>query len=109
MEIEGCIALVTGANRGLGKAYVDALLAAGAAKVYAGARDLASIPATRERVVPVRLDVTRDDQVHAAARACADVTLLINNAGVLKNSPMLADGSETALREEMEVNVFGIL
>jgi NAD(P)-dependent dehydrogenase (short-subunit alcohol dehydrogenase family) len=108
MEIENCVGLVTGANRGLGKAYVDALLAAGAAKVYSGARDLASIGAS-ERVVPVRLDVTREEQVRAAAEACGDVTLLINNAGIMKASPMLAEGSEEALRAEMEVNVFGVL
>jgi NAD(P)-dependent dehydrogenase (short-subunit alcohol dehydrogenase family) len=109
MDIENCIALVTGANRGLGKAYVDALLAAGASKVYAGARDKGSIATTSDRVVPVRLDVTQEDQVRAAAQQCNDVTLLINNAGIMKSSPMLAEGSEEALRAEMEVNVFGIL
>ena len=109
MEIGNCVALVTGANRGLGKAYVDALLAAGAAKVYAGARDMASIRAASELRCPVRLDVTQDHEVHEAAQACADVTLLINNAGIMKSSPMLAEGSEAALREEMEVNVFGVL
>ncbi len=109
MEIENCIALVTGANRGLGKAYVDSLLAAGAAKVYAGARDIASVRATNARVIGVRLDVTQAHEVHEAAQACADVTLLINNAGIMKSSPMLAEGAEAALREEMEVNVFGVL
>ncbi|MGA7237378.1 MAG: SDR family oxidoreductase [Bryobacteraceae bacterium] len=109
MRIENCIAVVTGANRGLGKAYVDALLAAGAAKVYAGARDLASVRTTSERVVPLRLDVTQEHQVLAAAERCADVTLLINNAGIMKSCPMLADGSEGVLRAEMEVNVFGVL
>jgi NAD(P)-dependent dehydrogenase (short-subunit alcohol dehydrogenase family) len=109
MEIENCVAVVTGANRGLGRAYVDALLAAGAAKVYAGARDLASIRAMSERVVPLRLDVTQEDQVIAAAKVCADATLLINNAGIMKSCPMLAKGSEEALRSEMEVNVFGVL
>jgi NAD(P)-dependent dehydrogenase (short-subunit alcohol dehydrogenase family) len=109
MDIENCIALVTGANRGLGKAYVEALLAAGAAKVYAGARDIGSIAASSDRVVPVRLDVTQEDQVRASAHRCSDVTLLINNAGIMKSSPMLAEGSEEALRAEMEVNVFGVL
>jgi NAD(P)-dependent dehydrogenase (short-subunit alcohol dehydrogenase family) len=109
MQIQNCIALVTGANRGLGKAYVDALLAAGASKVYAGTRDVASVGVVNDRVVPVRLDVTQEDQVRAAARRCSDVTLLINNAGIMKSSPMLAEGSEEALRAEMEVNVFGIL
>ena len=88
---------------------MDALLAAGAAKVYAGARDIASIRATSGRVVGVRLDVTQEHEVQEAAQACADVTLLINNAGIMKGCPMLAEGSEAALREEMEVNVFGVL
>jgi NAD(P)-dependent dehydrogenase (short-subunit alcohol dehydrogenase family) len=109
MEIENCVALVTGANRGLGKAYVNALLAAGAAKVYAGAREVGSVEPMGDLVVPVRLDVTRDDEVRAAAEGCADVTLLINNAGVMKSSPMLVAGSEEAMRSEIEVNVFGIL
>jgi len=107
MEIAGSIALVTGANRGLGRAYVEALLAAGAGKVYAGARDPASI--TDPRVTPIRLDIVDPGQVAAAAALCADVTLLINNAGIMLASPMLAEGSDEAMRREMEVNVFGTL
>src|SRR5580698_4484176 len=109
MNIENSVALVTGANRGLGKAYTDALLAAGAQKVYAGARDPASVAITDQRLVPVKLDVAQDGDVRAAAGACPDVSLLINNAGVMLGCPMLADGSEAALRAEMEVNVFGML
>src|SRR3984957_5867758 len=109
MDIENSIALVTGANRGLGKAYTDALLAAGAAKGYAGARDPASVAVTAKRLVPGRLDVTEDQDVQAAAELCADVNLLINNAGIMLASQMLADGSEAAFRAEMEVNVFGML
>jgi NAD(P)-dependent dehydrogenase (short-subunit alcohol dehydrogenase family) len=109
MNIENSIALVTGANRGLGKAYTDALLAAGAAKVYAGARDPASVAIIDPRLVPLKIDVTKDADVHAAAQACDDVNLLINNAGIMLASPMLADSSEAALRAEMEVNVFGML
>jgi NAD(P)-dependent dehydrogenase (short-subunit alcohol dehydrogenase family) len=109
MNIENSIALVTGANRGLGKAYTDSLLAGGATKVYAGARDPASIAITDKRLVPVKLDVTQDADVNAAAAACADVNLLINNAGIMLASPMLAEDSESALRAEMEVNVFGML
>ncbi len=107
MKIEGSVALVTGANRGLGKAYADALLAAGAAKVYAAARDPASILDTR--LIPVKLDVTSKADVAAAAAACGDVSILINNAGAMLRSPMLADGSDAAMRREMDVNVFGIL
>jgi NAD(P)-dependent dehydrogenase (short-subunit alcohol dehydrogenase family) len=109
MNIKNSIALVTGANRGLGKAYTDTLLAAGAARVYAGARDPASVAITDNRLVPVKLDVTRDEDVNVAAAACAEVNLLINNAGIMLASMMLADGSESALRAEMEVNVFGML
>jgi NAD(P)-dependent dehydrogenase (short-subunit alcohol dehydrogenase family) len=109
MHIENSIALVTGGNRGLGKAYTDALLAAGAAKVYAGARAPESVAITDRRLVPVKLDVTQDEDVRAAAETCADVNLLINNAGIMLASTMLAEDSESALRAEMEVNVFGML
>ncbi|NDL64095.1 SDR family oxidoreductase [Acerihabitans arboris] len=107
MQIEGCTALVTGANRGLGKAYAEALLGAGAAKVYAAARDPAAI--TDGRLTPVKLDVTSPADVAAAARRCADVDILVNNAGILLQSPMLAEGSIAAMRREMEVNVYGLL
>jgi NAD(P)-dependent dehydrogenase (short-subunit alcohol dehydrogenase family) len=107
MEIEGCTALVTGANRGLGKAYCEALLGAGANKVYAGARDPSGV--ADSRLVPVRLDVTDAASVAAAAVRCGDIDLLINNAGILEFSSMLAPGSEAAMRREMEVNVFGVL
>ena len=107
MEIEGCKALVTGANRGLGRAFADALLEAGASKVYAGARDPSTI--TDPRLSPVKLDVTSERDVMDAATLCGDVDLLINNAGVLRNCPMLADGAAAAMRVEMEVNAFGLL
>ena len=107
MDIQGCRALVTGANRGLGKAYVDALFAAGASKVYAGARDPASV--SDSRAVRVRLDVTSSaDVTLAASEHCRDINLLINNAGIMLASPMLQLSSEAALRQEMEVNVFGM-
>ncbi len=109
MNIEKSIALVTGANRGLGKVYADALLAASAAKIYATARDPASVAIADPRLVPIKLDVTQDADVNAAGALCADVNLLINNAGIMLASPMLAGGSEAALRAEMEVNVFGML
>ncbi|MDJ0390224.1 SDR family oxidoreductase [Roseomonas sp. E05] len=107
MEIAGCTALVTGANRGLGKAFVEALLQAGAAKVYAGSRKPGAW--ADPRIQPIGLDVTRPADIAAAAEACADVNLLVNNAGVMLARSILAEDSEAALRQEMEVNVFGVL
>jgi NAD(P)-dependent dehydrogenase (short-subunit alcohol dehydrogenase family) len=107
MNIEGCTALVTGANRGLGRAYTEALLAGGAAKVFAAARDPSAI--SDVRLTPIRLDVTSPTDIAAAVKACPDVSLLINNAGAMLKSPMLAEGSEDAMRREMEVNVYGVL
>jgi NAD(P)-dependent dehydrogenase (short-subunit alcohol dehydrogenase family) len=80
MEIEGTTALVTGANRGIGKAFTDALLERGAAKVYAAARDAATI--TDPRVVPIQLDVTDFDRVAALPQELDDVELVVNNAGI---------------------------
>ncbi len=106
MDITGTVALVTGANRGLGRAYADALLAAGAAKVYAGVRDPASVD--DPRLVAVRLDVTDAAQVASAAAGLTDVDLVINNAGVA--SPALPlDASLNDARRELEVNYLGTL
>lgn len=109
MRVAGSVALVTGANRGLGRAFVRALLDAGAAKVYAAARDPATVDRTDPRLHPVRLDVTNPAEVAAVASACGDVSVLVNNAGILKMSPALADGGVDALRAELEVNVLGLL
>jgi NAD(P)-dependent dehydrogenase (short-subunit alcohol dehydrogenase family) len=104
MKIEGAKALVTGANRGLGTAIAQALLDAGAT-VYGGAREPASI--TNDRLIPVRLDVTNDDDIANAARTCTDVSIVVNNAGILRQSASLADGGIEAARAEMETNYFG--
>jgi NAD(P)-dependent dehydrogenase (short-subunit alcohol dehydrogenase family) len=107
MQIKNSVVLVTGANRGLGQAFVNALLAAGAAKIYAAARDPHSI--TLQGVVPLKLDVTNAADIAAAAQVANDVTLLINNAGISRGSPLLAAGSADAARAELETNVFGPL
>lgn len=105
MNLKNAVVFVTGANRGLGRAFVQAALAAGAAKVYAAARDPASIDLAG--VVPVALDVTDATQVAAAAAQCADVTLLINNAGISRQGRLLADDGIAAARAELETNFFG--
>jgi NAD(P)-dependent dehydrogenase (short-subunit alcohol dehydrogenase family) len=106
MKLENSVVFVTGANRGLGRAFAEAALAAGARKVYAGARDPASVDLAR--VVPVTLDVTNAEQVRAAAERAGDVTLLINNAGILRPTKLLAgEAGIASARAEFETNFFG--
>ncbi len=108
-HIEGTTALVTGGNRGLGMAFVQALLDRGAAKVYAGARNPGIVDVTDARVVPVQLDITNFDDIAAAARHCTDVSLLVNNAGAMLLRPFLSAPDMSAARTEMETNYFGTL
>jgi NAD(P)-dependent dehydrogenase (short-subunit alcohol dehydrogenase family) len=89
MKIQDCVALVTGSNRGLGFAFCEGLLRAGARKVYAAARDPSKIRIPDSRVVAIALDVNAVADVVSAAHSCQDITLLVNNAGVLRNSPVL--------------------
>ncbi|RYF53944.1 MAG: SDR family oxidoreductase [Comamonadaceae bacterium] len=110
MKIHSSVVFVTGANRGLGRAFVHAALDAGATKVYAAARDVSSLAfGGLERVVPIALDVTVPAQIEAAARDGADVTLLINNAGISRSAPLLGDDALEATRAQLDTNFFGPL
>ncbi|GIL39672.1 SDR family NAD(P)-dependent oxidoreductase [Roseiterribacter gracilis] len=113
MKISGSVVLVTGANGGIGRAYVAELLARGAAKIYVAARDTASLgellKSGDRRLVPLPLDVTDPDQVAAAAGVAKDVTLLINNAGFAAFQGALSAPTIDDARREMEVNYFGTL
>ncbi len=113
MKIRGSTALVTGSNRGIGRAFIAGLSAAGAGRIYAGSRDLEKVGCVveqdPERIVPVELDITNPNQVQAVADRCGEVDLLINNGGVLRDvgvisAPDLEDG-----RFQMEVNFWGTL
>ncbi len=108
MKVEGSIALVTGANRGLGRAMVAALLEAGAAKVYAAARDEKKVATGGARVVPITLDVTKPESVAAAAKKASDITLLVNNAGVLTAYNVL-EATQAELDADFRTNVYGTL
>jgi NAD(P)-dependent dehydrogenase (short-subunit alcohol dehydrogenase family) len=112
-ELSGRTALVTGANRGIGEAIVDALVAAGVKKVYAAARNISTLAPIADRhgsrIVPLQLDVTNAAQIAAAAAAATDVDLLVNNAGMVGffggdfTDPKWIEGG----RQEMEVNFLG--
>jgi NAD(P)-dependent dehydrogenase (short-subunit alcohol dehydrogenase family) len=107
LTVEGSVALVTGANRGLGKAFARALVEAGAKKVYAGARDVSTI--TDPDVVAVALDVTDHEQVERVAAELGDVEIVINNAGVSNGLTALSGEGLEAFRAEFEVNYFGLV
>jgi NAD(P)-dependent dehydrogenase (short-subunit alcohol dehydrogenase family) len=110
--VEGTVALVTGANRGIGAAFVSGLLEAGAQRVYAAARDAQALagPAQRDaRVIPIALDITDDTSVQEAAARLVDVDLVVNNAGVALGARLIGAADLSAARQEMEVNYFGLL
>ncbi len=106
MKITGSVALVTGANRGIGRHFAQQLLQRGATKVYATARTprLVDLPG----VEVLRLDITDPASVAAAAGAASDVTLLINNAGIFTQQNLVT-GDPEKIRLEMDTNYFGTL
>lgn len=111
MDIKGTTALVTGANRGIGRAFVEALLAAGAKKIYAGARDIKSLEiyAGSETIIPLALDINDATRIREVAASHGDVDLLINNAGIALFAGVIAAESLVAARAEMETNYFSTL
>lgn len=107
----GSVALVTGANRGIGLGFVAELAARGARKIYAGVRSPDDLTDQFKDlpVEVVRLDVTDLTVVQAAAAGCPDVNLLVNNAGLFTNHRLVMTDDPDAARREMEVNYFGVL
>lgn len=104
--INGAIALITGGQRGLGRAFAQELLAAGAAKVYVTART--PVPDDDPRIVPLPLEVTDQQSVTELARAAADVTVVFNNAGIGGADPLISSEIDQ-VKALFEANVFGAL
>jgi len=111
--IKGHTAIVTGANRGIGKAIVEEFLQAGAAKIYIAARDLETLNPLQtqygDRVTPIHIDLNKPDTIVAAASVATDVDVVVNNAGMLNTETPLSENAVDALKVEMEVNVYGLM
>jgi NAD(P)-dependent dehydrogenase (short-subunit alcohol dehydrogenase family) len=110
MDLDGAVVLITGAGGAIGQAATKAFVDAGVAKVYAATRvENAEVGLTHDRVVPIHLDVTDQTSIDAAAHLCQDVTVLVNNAGVNHNAPVIGASDDEWARHEIEVNYLGNL
>ncbi len=112
VSIKGKSALVSGANRGIGKAITEALLDHGAEKVYAGARRVESLNGLKEkygdRLIPVELDVTKDNTISNAANMANDIDILVNNAGVFAPGNFTHGNFLESMQANFDVNVWGL-
>ncbi|MCR9297032.1 MAG: SDR family oxidoreductase [bacterium] len=113
VSVKDSVVLVTGANRGIGRAIVDEAFERGASKVYAAVRDMDSTNPLKEqygdKLVALQLDLLDHNSIRAAAQAARDVTIVINNAGVLRTASPLSETAIEDMQYEMNVNVYGLI
>lgn len=113
LDVKGKVTLITGANRGIGKATVESFVNHGAKKVYAAARDVTKLAPLVQKfgdvVVPVYLDLSKPESIIALAETANDVDVVVSNAGVLEIANPLSDNSEEAFNHELNINVFGLI
>lgn len=112
-DIKGKTALVTGANRGIGKSIAETLLDGGVSRLYAAVRDPKSaqplVDKYGDKVMPIELDLSKPATIAQAASTATDVELLVNNGGILRNAFPLDDDAEEKMKEQMDVNVYGLM
>lgn len=113
LDPKGKIALISGANRGIGKAIAVELLERGASKIYAGARNIETLNELVEkygdRVIPLTLDVANSESISQAASQVEDLDILVNNAGVFSVGGIFSPMANNSLSENLSVNVWGVL